>query len=70
MKTTQRNALTVTGKLSGQPMIGVLGAIREPERFAKLVLVGPSPCSSTTRDTPADSAPAPEETVAAIRANL
>ena len=25
-------------------MIGVLAAIREPERFAKLVLVGPSPC--------------------------
>ena len=25
-------------------MMGVLAAIREPERFAKLVLVGPSPC--------------------------
>ena len=25
-------------------MIGVLAAITEPERFAKLVLVGPSPC--------------------------
>jgi sigma-B regulation protein RsbQ len=25
-------------------MIGVLAAIREPERFAKLVLIGPSPC--------------------------
>jgi sigma-B regulation protein RsbQ len=25
-------------------MIGVLAAIREPDRFAKLVLVGPSPC--------------------------
>ncbi len=25
-------------------MIGVLAAIKEPERFAKLVLVGPSPC--------------------------
>ncbi|WP_375766514.1 alpha/beta hydrolase [Archangium gephyra] len=25
-------------------MIGVLAAIQEPERFAKLVLVGPSPC--------------------------
>ncbi|MFI5938589.1 alpha/beta fold hydrolase [Actinoplanes sp. NPDC051494] len=25
-------------------MIGVLAAIREPERFAKLVMIGPSPC--------------------------
>jgi sigma-B regulation protein RsbQ len=25
-------------------IIGVLAAIREPERFAKLVLIGPSPC--------------------------
>jgi sigma-B regulation protein RsbQ len=25
-------------------MVGVLAAIREPERFAKLVLIGPSPC--------------------------
>ena len=25
-------------------MIGVLAAVREPDRFAKLVLVGPSPC--------------------------
>jgi len=25
-------------------MIGVLAAIREPERFARLVLIGPSPC--------------------------
>ncbi|GAA2518778.1 alpha/beta fold hydrolase [Winogradskya humida] len=25
-------------------MIGVLAAIREPQRFAKLVLIGPSPC--------------------------
>jgi sigma-B regulation protein RsbQ len=25
-------------------MIGVLAAIKEPERFAKLVLIGPSPC--------------------------
>ncbi|KAA2244231.1 alpha/beta fold hydrolase [Salinarimonas soli] len=25
-------------------MIGVLASIREPERFAKLVLIGPSPC--------------------------
>ncbi len=25
-------------------MIGVLAAIREPERFSKLVLIGPSPC--------------------------
>lgn len=25
-------------------MIGILAAIREPQRFAKLILVGPSPC--------------------------
>jgi sigma-B regulation protein RsbQ len=25
-------------------MIGIMAAIREPERFAKLVLIGPSPC--------------------------
>ncbi len=25
-------------------MIGVLAAVREPERFARLVLIGPSPC--------------------------
>src|SRR5687767_5993646 len=25
-------------------MIGVLAAIKEPERFEKLILVGPSPC--------------------------
>jgi sigma-B regulation protein RsbQ len=25
-------------------MMGVLAAVREPERFAKLVLIGPSPC--------------------------
>ena len=40
-------ALDVTGGIfvghSVSAMIGVLAAIKEPERFAKLVLVGPSP---------------------------
>ena len=31
-------------------MIGVLAAIREPERFARLVLIGPSPCYLNTGD--------------------
>ena len=41
-------ALDVTGGIfvghSVSAIIGVLAAIKEPERFAKLVLVGPSPC--------------------------
>jgi sigma-B regulation protein RsbQ len=31
-------------------MIGVLAAIKEPERFEKLVLIGPSPCYINDRD--------------------
>jgi sigma-B regulation protein RsbQ len=31
-------------------IIGILAAIREPERFAKLVLIGPSPCYIDDRD--------------------
>ena len=31
-------------------MIGVLAAIREPERFASLVLIGPSPCYVNSGD--------------------
>ena len=31
-------------------MIGVLAAIREPERFARLVLIGPSPCYENVGD--------------------
>lgn len=42
------SALDVRGGVfvghSVSAMIGVLAAIREPERFAKLVLVSPSPC--------------------------
>jgi sigma-B regulation protein RsbQ len=37
-----RGALFVGHSVSA--MIGVLAAIKEPERFEKLVLVGPSPC--------------------------
>jgi sigma-B regulation protein RsbQ len=37
-----RDAIFVGHSVSS--MIGVLAAIREPDRFAKLVLVGPSPC--------------------------
>jgi sigma-B regulation protein RsbQ len=37
-----RDAIFVGHSVSA--MIGVLAAIREPDRFAKLVLVGPSPC--------------------------
>jgi sigma-B regulation protein RsbQ len=36
-------------------MIGALAAIKEPDRFEKLVLVAPSPASSTTGITPAAS---------------
>src|SRR5579859_7051498 len=37
-----RNVIFVGHSVSA--MIGVLAAIAEPARFAKLVLVGPSPC--------------------------
>ena len=37
-----REVVFVGHSVSG--MIGVLAAIREPERFARLVLIGPSPC--------------------------
>jgi sigma-B regulation protein RsbQ len=37
-----RDAVFVGHSVSA--LIGVLAAIREPDRFAKLVLVGPSPC--------------------------
>lgn len=37
-----RDAIFVGHSVSA--MIGALAAIREPDRFAKLVLVGPSPC--------------------------
>lgn len=37
-----RDAVFVGHSVSS--MIGLLAAIREPDRFAKLVLVGPSPC--------------------------
>lgn len=41
-------ALDVTGAVfvghSVSAMIGILAAIKEPDRFEKLVLVGPSPC--------------------------
>jgi sigma-B regulation protein RsbQ len=36
-------------------MMGVLAAIRQPSRFSKLILVGPSPHTSTTRGTAAAS---------------
>jgi sigma-B regulation protein RsbQ len=42
------HALEIMGAIfvghSVSAMIGVLAAIKEPERFAKLVLIGPSPC--------------------------
>ena len=42
------DALNVTGGIfvghSVSAMIGVLAAIKEPERFRKLILIGPSPC--------------------------
>lgn len=37
-----RDVVLVGHSVSG--MIGILAAIREPERFSRLVLVGPSPC--------------------------
>jgi sigma-B regulation protein RsbQ len=37
-----RDVIFVGHSVSG--MIGVLAAIREPSRFARLVLIGPSPC--------------------------
>lgn len=37
-----RNAVFVGHSVSA--MIGVLAAIKEPERFAQLILIGPSPC--------------------------
>ena len=46
--------LDVTGGIyvghSVSAMIGVLAAIKEPERFEKLVLVGPSPCYINDHD--------------------
>ena len=46
--------LDVTGGIyvghSVSAMIGVLAAIKEPERFEKLVLIGPSPCYINDHD--------------------